>query len=186
MSTRVMTTNIERAGLVARDVQIESVTLVHTRMTTTLDDASRPTELRLGNSFRCRYQLRSSDPDRLRVHVEFQFEANPSEGEHLEAAVVEIMATFLATYTLPDAQTYPADALRHFADLNGTYNAWPYWRELVQSMTGRAGMPGVTVPVFTPKVREVAVQEDLPALEGGDSGVPGSATSLASAETQAS
>ena len=76
--------------------------------------------------------------------------------------VAEIRAGFLVVYRTNPPATFPPDALHHFAKLNGTYNAWPYWRELVQSMTMRAGMSGITVPVFRPKVREVEVQEALP------------------------
>lgn len=40
------------------------------------------------------------------------------------------------------------DDLDHFAFANATFNAWPYWRELAQSMTQRMGIPPVVVPVF--------------------------------------
>ncbi|HEY1697865.1 MAG TPA: hypothetical protein VGG39_37145 [Polyangiaceae bacterium] len=35
-----------------------------------------------------------------------------------------------------------------FAEVNGTYNAWPYLREIVQDVTGRLGIPPITLPVF--------------------------------------
>lgn len=35
-----------------------------------------------------------------------------------------------------------------FAKINGTYNAWPYFRETVQSIVGRMGLPPVVVPVY--------------------------------------
>jgi len=76
-------------------------------------------------------------------------------------ALVELTAIFLATYRLEGAHAYPHDALQHFAELNGTYNVWPYWRELVQSFAGRAGLPDIVVPVFKPRVRELASQEEL-------------------------
>lgn len=161
-----MTTNIERAGVVSRHVQIESVTLTDMKMKASLHGLDQPPELRLGNWFRCRHELRPSNPDRVFVHVELKFEANPGGEADVESgALVELTATFLVTYRLEGASAYPHDALQHFADLNGTYNVWPYWREFVHTSTGRAGLPGVIVPVFKPRVQRLPSQEELALTE---------------------
>lgn len=61
-----------------------------------------------------------------------------------DAVVFELTAEFSAQYrfTKPDA---PADtisaALKSFAQRNVAYHVWPYWRELIQSVCSRAGMP---------------------------------------------
>ena len=164
-----MPTNVERASLVSRHVQIESATLIDTRMKSTLHTIDQPTAFRLGNWFRCRHELSSSDPDRLLVHVELKFEASPEGETDSEITVVDLTATFLATYRLEDASSYPQDALHHFADLNGTLNVWPYWRELVQSFAGRAGLPGVVVPVFRPRLKQIPEQEELQIPEEAES-----------------
>ena len=156
-----MSSNVERASLVSRHVQIESVTLTDTTMKTTLDRIDRPAAFRLGNWFRCRSELRAPDPDRLFVYVELKFEANPEGEPDPGGTVVDLSATFLATYRLEGASTYPQDALQYFADLNGTLNVWPYWREMVQSLASRAGLPGIVVPVFRPRVQPVPEQEEL-------------------------
>ena len=156
-----MPSNVERASLVSRDVQIESVTLTDTRLKTTLHTIDQPAGFRLGNWFRCRHELRAPDPDRLFVYVELKFEANPEGEPDPGGHVVDLSATFLATYRLGGASAYPRDALQYFADLNGTLNVWPYWRELVQSFASRAGLPGVVVPVFRPKVQQIPEQKEL-------------------------
>ena len=156
-----MPTNVERASLVSRHVQIESVTLVDSRMKSTLNAIAQPPTFRLGNWFRCRHDLRPTDPDRLFVYVELKFEASPEGEQDPGGVVVDLTATFLATYRLEAASSYPQDALHHFADLNGTLNIWPYWRELVQSFASRAGLPGVVVPVFRPGVKQIPEQEEL-------------------------
>jgi hypothetical protein len=53
------------------------------------------------------------------------------------------------------------DALRTlFAGLNGVFNAWPYFREFLQSATTRMGIPQFVLPVFrvrkAPEPRTVA------------------------------
>lgn len=75
----------------------------------------------------------------------------PPEGLHL-------VGTFLLQYSIRELEDQPkltdepieADAgdVVAFANFNATFNAWPYWREFVQSMTGRMGLPGVIIPVL--------------------------------------
>ncbi len=50
--------------------------------------------------------------------------------------------------------------LKAFANVNGTYNVWPYFRELVQSMASRVGMPPIVVPVYRVQ-RPQAVQASV-------------------------
>jgi preprotein translocase subunit SecB len=47
----------------------------------------------------------------------------------------------------PDLVIEPFD-IKAFAKSNGMLNVWPYWREFVQSITSRAGLPPLTVPLF--------------------------------------
>ena len=77
---------------------------------------------------------------------------------------VALAATFRLVYALEGAEGYPHDALGHFAELNGIYNAYPYWRELVQTVTGRVGVDSVLLPVFRPPVRDLS-EEELEAIE---------------------
>ena len=156
-----MATNLERASLVARAVQIESVTLTQTAMDADLDPLDAPRELRLGQQFRCRYETRAAQQNRLFVYVSLLFDASVAPEGPAERRVVDLSATFLATYRIEGAASFPEDALQHFADLNGTYNVWPYWRELVHTFAGRAGLSGIVVPVFQPPVRPVHTQEEL-------------------------
>lgn len=156
-----MPTNLERASLVSRTVQIESVTLTSVAMHVDPGEDSRGGALQLSQRYRAEYDPRPPDSGTVPVRVDFQFEAHSMGEEEPDRRVAEIEAEFLVVYRTNSGATFPADALRHFAELNGTYNAWPYWRELVQSMTARAGMIGVTVPVFKPNVRKVEVQESL-------------------------
>ena len=173
-----MPTNLERASLVSRSVQIESVSLAKVAMNSDLGEESRSGVLQLSQRYRARYQLQPSDSRKVLVRVEFRFEAHcAGEGEP-DRRVTDIEAEFLVVYRTNADSAFPADALQHFAGLNGTYNAWPYWRELVQSLMARTGMSGITVPVYTPKVRKVEVQKDLPVPRGSDDASLAPATAL--------
>jgi hypothetical protein len=59
--------------------------------------------------------------------------------------------TFELVYALEDASDISKRDINHFAFVNGTYNAWPYWREIAQSMTVRMGLaPLVPAPFRVP------------------------------------
>jgi hypothetical protein len=57
-------------------------------------------------------------------------------------------AGFDLTYALRGDEEIDAADLAHFAFANGTHNAWPYWRELVQNFTQRMGIDPVVVGPF--------------------------------------
>ena len=45
-------------------------------------------------------------------------------------------------------EVFSSDELNEFGQVNAVFNAWPYWRELVQSSLARMSMPILTVPVY--------------------------------------
>lgn len=85
----------------------------------------------------------------IEVFIEFALKAF-SEGveQKKENAYLEIEATFCLLYHIQNMEGLDDNAFRSFAEFNGTYNAWPYWREFVQNVTTRMGLPALTIPVF--------------------------------------
>jgi hypothetical protein len=61
---------------------------------------------------------------------------------------VGVSAIYALDYTLSGDQTFDDVALEHFCVFNGTFNAWPYWREFVQSTTQRLGVTPFVMPVM--------------------------------------
>lgn len=75
--------------------------------------------------------------------VEFVYKA--MEGD-LEFCGVH--GTMIVAYRLkPDLET-SLETIQLFAEVNGTYHAWPYIRELVGSSVSRLGLGGVILPVW--------------------------------------
>jgi hypothetical protein len=62
--------------------------------------------------------------------------ANTDGGEGLR-----IEAAFGLTYDFPSLGSATEKDLREFCEVVGLNNTWPYWREFVQSMTSRMGLP---------------------------------------------
>jgi preprotein translocase subunit SecB len=65
-----------------------------------------------------------------------------------EKSFLNIRATFLLIYQAKDIGSFDDKAFEIFGQSNGIYNAWPYWREFVQNITSRMGLPVLTIPVF--------------------------------------
>jgi hypothetical protein len=67
-----------------------------------------------------------------------------------EGPEVQIDATFEIVYSFPQ-ETNPAPAVEEmqaFAETNALMNCWPYWRELVQAMVSKMGLPPLVVPLL--------------------------------------
>ncbi|UCC32747.1 MAG: hypothetical protein JSU86_10770 [Phycisphaerales bacterium] len=90
---------------------------------------------------------RSPDGRQACAQVRFTLEGRPDENGKKDADLF-IEATFSAMYDIPKDLEASDDALDFFAHTNGTFNLWPYWREFVQTMANRMGVPGLTVPTY--------------------------------------
>lgn len=62
--------------------------------------------------------------------------------------VLHIGATFEILYGFDAAVKISPEQMGAFGHLIGINNAWPYWREFVQSMTSRMGLPSLTLPLL--------------------------------------
>ncbi len=125
-----------------------SITLAALDLQSELPPDAAPPE-----SLRCRYGARGAKyeviEEGLVVSVSLMFAV--SDDGNGDEVLLSITATFTAVYSVPEPSSYSPDDLECFARLNGTYNVWPYWRELLHTMGGRAGLPGLVVPVFRPE-----------------------------------
>ncbi|MBM4273454.1 MAG: hypothetical protein FJ134_03205 [Deltaproteobacteria bacterium] len=85
----------------------------------------------------------------------FAFNGESSENK----LVMKIEASFCTSYIwkflpdtlIPDIDDSPETLLaytEYLVTINPISDAWPYWREFVQSMSTRMGFPALTVPVL--------------------------------------
>lgn len=87
----------------------------------------------------------------LTVMVPFSVEMSGDEDEEgNESLRIYICGSYELVYELDFKKVSDQDAIDVFADVNAPFNAWPYIRELVQSLTSRMGMCQLTVPVYRP------------------------------------
>lgn len=87
------------------------------------------------------------------VLADFIMEARPSNGDDSKPCC-EIVAQLSLTYDCPKATDFSPAHLEAFGQANGVFNAWPYWREFVQSTTTRMGLPPLVAPSLKPGIAE--------------------------------
>lgn len=87
------------------------------------------------------YEIKSSN--RFRVKHRLELVASPGKGKDF---VLKISCTFVLDYS--SKQELSADFLTIFADRNVRLNTWPYFRELVQSMTQRMNLTPLVLPLL--------------------------------------
>ena len=59
-----------------------------------------------------------------------------------------VKAAFEISYKLPEGFAAEPKEIENFAKVNGLFNAWPYFREFVQSSFTRMNFPLVTLPLL--------------------------------------
>lgn len=70
-------------------------------------------------------------------------EYDPDDPPDLDLGVM-----FELRYQIRDGDPLDPSDIEHFAVLNATFNAWPYWREVAQTTTQKMGIQPLLVPVF--------------------------------------
>jgi len=65
-----------------------------------------------------------------------------------EAQILRISAEYALVYRVVGTLIPGDDLLRVFAARNAVPHAWPFFRELVSSLTGKMGLPPATLPVL--------------------------------------
>lgn len=136
------------AAAVARYVELLDVRLV------TIDAKFHdPTEssqgLRVGTS---REMSARFDEARRVATVHAHLRATVSHERPPAAPVFELSCHYVLDYRFAVSGGPEGDErntyLGAFANVNGIYNVWPYFRELVQSVTSRMGLPPLVLPVY--------------------------------------
>ena len=121
---------VRRVAATAELIEIALIDLRSTRAEGTPDDTP---SLDLAVATRQR-----TAGEHLYVWVVFELKSDP--------AVFSVRARYRLVYRVTTRPT-AADA-NAFAELNGVFNAWPFWRELVQASAMRMNLPPPVVPLL--------------------------------------
>jgi hypothetical protein len=136
------------ASLVAEKVEIENVLLAKCVAERASTLAGKGSEVTLTFGVSNLGFGRSPESNRLIVTPTFAATLTSDADEKTEV-LVSIRARFIVMYSVTSFEGIDDEHLRAFSATNGVFNAWPYWREFVQNMTARMGLPvPITIPVF--------------------------------------
>ena len=143
-------------------VQIESVRLCEAHCRSAVRPSETAKTIKVKTSRDTVVVKEPGDDGSLRIEATFTLEAcNAGDEEELQATV---RGRFELAYRIPDEENFSSEELAAFSQVNAVFNAWPYWRELVQASLARMSMPTLTVPVFRLPQRDTAkapVPDDL-------------------------
>lgn len=171
--------NISRLKLVAQitpHVEIDDVRLLRlsARLYANGDaDAGRKVRLHLSTSSHC-----SQVGTKLAAEVRFGMRGVQEQGA--TKRVVNLSAVLELSYRLSKEVELTPQQLRAFGKVNALYNAWPYWREIVQTTVARMGLPRLIVPVFRvarPKMEQARSNEGTNSGASPRQDEPGNITS---------
>lgn len=82
----------------------------------------------------------------LRFLVTFELAARQQDA----SAHFTISESIGVMYRVTKTDGLDPDTIQKFGEFFALMHAWPYWREFVQSMCGRMGLPPITVPLMRP------------------------------------
>ncbi len=74
-------------------------------------------------------------------------EKTESDESDEDEPVVQIGAVYVLGYAISEDSEFQQEQYDAFAEINGLFNLWPFWRELVHNLTMRMGLPPLTLPV---------------------------------------
>lgn len=143
---KVGPTNMSFAAAVSRSVELQWIRLKRATLSIDTDDVdSLPAELRFDTTVRHAHKF-SPEAGQIEIMVEYRLDVLNENAGSVREALVE--AEFQLRYSVPVGSSFKSNELRWFAELNGTLNSWPYWREMAQTVLGRAGLGSLTLPLW--------------------------------------
>lgn len=91
-----------------------------------------------------------SDSQGLVVSTEFALEMDQETGEEGSGRrqIANVSFTLVALFETPEGATYEPEELESFGATTGIFCLYPYAREYVQDVTGRLGLPPLTLGVY--------------------------------------
>jgi preprotein translocase subunit SecB len=134
------------AKVVAR-TDLKSLSLLNSDAWRSLDALDHP---RVSAEIRMEGILLQEEEDCILAKAIFSFAGTPVDENETksEQQVVSIKAEYLLVYSLPNKTDLSKEELENFCSINAMYNAWPYWREFIQTLSNKMGLPPMTLPLL--------------------------------------
>jgi preprotein translocase subunit SecB len=137
---------MQLALVIAPRVQIKDILLANSSIRSKLDS--------IAPSMRVEYAMEAQsscdrDAKELVVRATLMTCAKNDSGAKVTEEIFHIEAEFILRYSIDSIDGIDDEHVKAFGRINGIHNAWPYWREYVQSTTVRLGLPPLALPLMT-------------------------------------
>lgn len=150
-------------------VQIKGVRLVEATAKTRIGSPQEAGEVEFAIHYSARVKEHRKDSTFVVLST---VEARLTPREPNARPAVSVRAGFELTYSLPEDFPVSSSQLNAFAQTNGIFNVWPYWREFIQSMFVRMGLPPLALPVYRLPEPRKGVTRGRPSTKAPSSTVP--------------
>jgi hypothetical protein len=151
-----MADRIDLARIIA-SVQIDDIRLREGSCRSLFEAANLPEELSASLSHETAVNTDLREGVAFLISVRFLLEVRREPNG--DDVLAEVGAVFDLSYHVPTDENFSAEEIEGFGQFNAVFNAWPYWREFVQTSMSRMAMPGLTVPLYRLPRRESAKVE---------------------------
>lgn len=157
--------DMEIAARVAQRLVLKEIYLVDAKISR---DPLIESPEALSLEHKCDTEMLKVDKEKKIWFIRCNFRVAAFDGEEPSKLVMKIEASFCTSYFrnfLPDSPSSPIEVqelveiMDYGVIFNPISNAWPYWREFVQSMSARMGFPALTVPLLEIAAKKTATQE---------------------------
>lgn len=140
-----MSESIKKIARLIAAAQLEDVRLVELTAKTTIRSPKDVGSVDFKISPSARVKERRKDGT---FFVQAMMDARLIPTERRNDPAISVKAEYELKYRLPQTFKAPRRDLHIFAAVNGVFNAWPYWRELIQSIATRMNLPPLTLPLY--------------------------------------
>ena len=125
-------------------VQLLEIRLVESATKTKVRSVAQAKDVAIETKWRNRVAQVGADEFAVLSEMVTEIRSDGGDG----AVYVSVRAVYELRYALTKRVNLSDGLLQGFADLNAVFNAWPYWREFVQSSLTRMSLPPVVLPVY--------------------------------------
>lgn len=124
-------------------------------------------ESALSIKFTFRSKQNPAGAERIRLEVSFRMTGTEESGEEEELkrpeTPISVECTYEVEYEVREGFEATAEHVKAFKDGNAIFNAWPYFREYLQSSMQRMGLPPLVAPFLRlqPKIARKKTQRPV-------------------------
>jgi hypothetical protein len=167
---------------VHQNADISRIRLAHAKLASQAIDTAPKTQIEVVFNFKSKPMI--APPDVLRLEIAFRMagieekeageeDAPEKTSDNKKAEpVILVECAYEADYVLREGFEITSEHVKAFKDGNAIFNAWPYFREYLQSNLQRMGLPPLTAPFLRlqpkpkPRKREKNEHETERSLPG--------------------